>query len=190
MYLHVDIIIGTALTCTGSSCWCDMYMYPIHTVLGPSLDQQVAVKSKMAELQLNCRLLVSQVSNMKNATSITSPDAGVNSPSPPSFSYFPFPSHVFSLLVTLSLSLSLSLPPFLLSFIVLCGICITLNTQSLSEMATMISKTCDSFLKTLSECMLLSTTSMGGMSKVPQTPVDQSRCVYHGACSCMNVLSF
>jgi hypothetical protein len=47
-------------------------------VLGPSLVQQVAVRSKMAELQANCQLLFSQVSNMRSAASSPSPDTEVS----------------------------------------------------------------------------------------------------------------
>ena len=47
-------------------------------VLGPSLDQQVAMKSKMAELQVNCQLLYSQVSNMKTAAVSSSPEVEVS----------------------------------------------------------------------------------------------------------------
>ena len=47
-------------------------------VLGPSLDQQVAVRSKMAELQANCQLLFSQVSNMRSAAFSPSPDTEVS----------------------------------------------------------------------------------------------------------------
>lgn len=69
-----------------------------HTVLSASLDQQMAVKSKMAELRLKCQLLVSQVSNMKNAASTTSPNTEVTQlpPSPsPTFSQssLPFSLH-------------------------------------------------------------------------------------------------
>ena len=50
----------------------------LSAVLGPSHDKQVAMKSKMAELQVNCQLLFSQVSNMKTAASSSSPDTEVS----------------------------------------------------------------------------------------------------------------
>ncbi|CAI8021088.1 Pleckstrin homology domain-containing family A member 8 [Geodia barretti] len=93
----------------------------IGKLLGPSLDQQVAVRSKMAELQANCQLLFSQVSNMRSAAFSPSPD-----------------------------------------------------TESMQEVATLISHTCDKFLKILSECMLLSTASVRGVGTVPATPTDHS----------------
>ena len=51
-------------------------------------------------------------------------------------------------------------------------------------MATLIRHTCDNFLKILSECMLLSTTSSvtGGkaaVAMVPATPTDHSRLVLY-----------
>jgi pleckstrin family protein A (phosphoinositide binding specific) protein 8 len=93
----------------------------IGKLLGPSLVQQVAVRSKMAELQANCQLLFSQVSNMRSAASSPSPD-----------------------------------------------------TENMQEMATLMSHTCDKFLKILSECMLLSTASVKGVETIPATPTDHS----------------
>lgn len=53
--------------------------------------------------------------------------------------------------------------------------------QNMLENAAQITKSCDSFLKILSECMLLSTTSMtgGGVGKLPTTPTDRSRSVLY-----------
>ena len=55
------------------------YAFIFHTVLTPSLDQQLEVRSKMVDLRQNCQLLISQVSNMKTAASATPPDTEVNS---------------------------------------------------------------------------------------------------------------